>query len=36
MKVCLMLMKNAFKPSAKKRFYTTILTATACPADPDI
>ena len=36
MKVCLMLMKNAFKPSAKKRFYTTILTATASAADPDI
>ena len=36
MKVCLMLMKNAFKPSAKNRFYTTILTPTASAADPDI
>ena len=31
-----MLMKNAFKPSAENRFYTTILTPTASAADPDI
>ena len=29
-------MKNALKPSAKRSFHTTILTATASAADADI
>ena len=36
MKVYLPLMKNALKPSAKRPFHTTILTATASAADADI